>query len=109
MRRAVWLASPGSRQQRSWAGMRARQVRVRDAEGEVPLYVLCRRWVQNNPNLDERAVLAEAAARQPPQAAPLPPPLPPSAELLDAEAASLPALPLLPVQRGPPSLDVRQS
>ncbi|KAK9834080.1 hypothetical protein WJX81_008673 [Elliptochloris bilobata] len=82
-----------------------RKVRVRDSEGEVPLYVLCRRWVQNNPNLDEKAVLAEAAARQPPQAAPLPPPLPTSAELLAAEAAPLPVLAPLPDQRGPPSLD----
>lgn len=73
----------------------------------MPLYVLCRRWVQNNPNLDEKTVLAEAAERQPPLAAPLPPPAPPSAEQLAAEAALPPTAAPLPDQRGTPSLDVR--
>jgi len=81
-------------------------VRVRDAEGDVPLYVLCRRWVQNNPVLDETAVLAEAAGRQPPFAAALPPPPPRSAALAAAEAAAAPRAQPLPDYRGP-SLDVR--
>jgi len=88
------------------AHARGRQVRVRDAEGDVPLYVLCRRWVQNNPVLDETAVLAEAAGRQPPLAAALPPPPPRSDALAAAEAAAAPRAQPLPDYRGP-SLDVR--
>ncbi len=84
------------------------QVRVREHEKGTPLYVLCRKWVQNDPDTElmppkDRSV--EGAVKEPVVKLP---PVAPASEEEDALAEQAPPTePELPEsQRDPPTLEV---
>ncbi|KAK9829483.1 hypothetical protein WJX72_006129 [[Myrmecia] bisecta] len=78
---------PGSEADPSVFALADRKVRGDVDEEETSLYMLCRRWVQNDPDLPDPTVLT-------PQVPSILPPLPPATEAADDDAAS--SLPLQP-------------
>lgn len=86
---------------------------MRDHEKETPLYVLCRKWVQNDPETelmppkledpDARDSSAAAASNK------LPPVQPPSEEEEQAERPAPEEPPLPQQQRDTPSVEVRKA
>lgn len=87
-------------------------MRVREHEKGTPLYVLCRKWVQNEPDTElmpPRDRFEESATREREAAAAKLPAIPPPTEEELAKAEQLPAPepPLEVSERDPPTIEVR--
>ncbi|BDA41410.1 hypothetical protein COCOBI_02-1900 [Coccomyxa sp. Obi] len=88
-----------------------RKVRVREHEKGTPLYVLCRKWVQNEPDTElmpPRDRFDEAATREREAAAAKLPAIPPPAEEELAKTEQLPAPepPIEVSERDPPTIEM---